>query len=332
MLGYFIRRIIFLVPVLLIVSIVAYLVIELPPGDYLTTHIMRLRAAGTHVAEDEIIRLTKMFGLDKPPHIRYFLWLWKIVRYGDFGLSFQWNKPVSEVIGERLALTMTISILTLIFSWFTGVIIGIYSATHQYSVFDYTFTFLGFIGVSIPSYLLALVLMYFIYSRFGLAVTGLFSQYYETQPWSIGKVIDLLKHVWLPILIIGTGGTASIVRVMRGTLLDELRKQYVITARAKGLPERQLIFKYPVRIAINPLVSSVSWLLPSIVSGETITSIVLNLPTCGPVLFRALMTQDEYLAGSFILILSGLAVIGALIADILLAILDPRIRYEGVER
>ncbi|MCX7795594.1 MAG: ABC transporter permease, partial [bacterium] len=180
--------------------------------------------------------------------------------------------------------------------------------------------------------LLALVLMYFIYSRFGLAVTGLFSQYYQTQPWSIGKVIDLLKHVWLPIIIIGTGGTASIVRVMRGTLLDELRKQYVITARAKGLPEKKLIFKYPVRIAINPLVSSVSWLLPSIVSGETITSIVLNLPTCGPVLFRALMTQDEYLAGSFILILSGLAVIGALIADILLAVLDPRIRYEGVER
>lgn len=331
MFEYIIRRLIFLVPVLLIVSIVAYMVIELPPGDYLTTHIMRLRAAGTHVAEDEIARLTRMFGLDKPPHIRYFLWLWKIIRYGDLGLSFQWNKPVSEVIGERIGLTMTISIVTLLFSWAIGIIIGIYSATHQYSIFDYSFTFLGFIGVSIPSYLLALVIMYFVYARFGVAVTGLFSPTYADAPWSIAKFIDLLRHVWLPVLIIGTGGTAWIARIMRGTLLDELRKQYVITARAKGLPERKLIFKYPVRIAINPLVSSIGWLLPSIISGETITSIVLNLPTCGPVLFRALMTQDEYLAGSFILILSALAVIGGLITDIVLAWLDPRIRYGGVE-
>lgn len=331
MFEYIIRRIIFLVPVLLIVSIVAYMVIELPPGDYLTTHIMRLRAAGTHVAEDEIARLTRMFGLDKPPYMRYFLWLWKIIRYGDLGLSFQWNKPVSEVIGERIGLTMTISIVTLLFSWTIGIVIGIYSATHQYSIFDYSFTFLGFIGVSIPSYLLALVIMYFVYARFGVAVTGLFSPAYADAPWSIAKFIDLLKHIWLPVIIIGTGGTAWIARIMRGTLLDELRKQYVITARAKGLPERRLIFKYPVRIAINPLVSSIGWILPSIISGETITSIVLNLPTCGPVLFRALMTQDEYLAGSFILILSSLAVIGALIADIMLAWLDPRIRYGGVE-
>lgn len=331
MFEYIIRRLIFLIPVLLIVSIVAYMVIELPPGDYLTTHIMRLRAAGTHVAEDEIARLTRMFGLDKPPYMRYFLWLWKIIRYGDLGLSFQWNKPVSEVIGERIGLTMTISIVTLLFSWSMGIIIGIYSATHQYSIFDYSFTFLGFIGVSIPSYLLALVIMYFVYARFGIAVTGLFSPAYADAPWSIAKFIDLLRHVWLPVLIIGTGGTAWIARIMRGTLLDELRKQYVITARAKGLPERKLIFKYPVRIAINPLVSSIGWLLPSIISGETITSIVLNLPTCGPVLFRALMTQDEYLAGSFILILSALAVIGGLVTDIVLAWLDPRIRYGGVE-
>ncbi|MBC7319878.1 ABC transporter permease [bacterium] len=331
MIEYLIRRLLFLIPVLLIVSIVAYMVIELPPGDYLTTHIMRLRAAGTHVAEDEIARLTRMFGLDKPPHIRYFLWIWKIVRYGDLGLSFQWNKPVTEVIGERLALTMTISIITLLFSWTIGILIGIYSATHQYSIFDYSFTFLGFIGVSIPSYLLALVIMYFVYSRFGLAVTGLFSPAYADAPWSIHKVLDLLSHIWLPVVIIGTGGTAGIARIMRGTLLDELRKQYVITARAKGLPERRLIFKYPVRIAINPLISSISWLLPSIISGETITSIVLNLPTCGPVLFRALMTQDEYLAGSFILILSSLAIIGALIADLVLAWIDPRIRYEKME-
>jgi peptide/nickel transport system permease protein len=329
---YLVRRVIFLIPVLLIVSVIAYIVIELPPGDYLTTHIARLRATGTYVSEDEIARLTRMFGLDKPPYIRYFLWLWKIIRYGDFGLSFQWNKPVTEVIGERLALTVTISIFTLIFSWLLGAAIGIYSATHQYSIFDYTFTFLGFIGISIPSYLLALVIMYFVYTKFGLAVTGLFSPQYADQPWSIAKLLDLLSHIWLPVIIIGVGGTAGTVRVMRGALLDELEKQYVITARAKGVPEGKLIFKYPVRIAINPLISSVSWLLPSIISGETITSIVLNLPTCGPVLFRALMSQDEYLAGSFILILSGLAVIGALLADLLLAWVDPRIRYEGVEK
>ena len=258
--------------------------------------------------------------------------MWKIIRYGDFGRSFDWGKPVKDVIGDRLALTMTISLLSLIFVWATAIPIGIYAATHQYSIFDYFFTFLGFIGMAIPSFLLALVLMYLAITKLGMSVTGLFSPEYADAPWSWAKVADMMKRIWLPVIIIGINGTAGLIRVMRGTLLDELRKPYVTTARAKGISERKLLFKYPVRIAINPMISTIGWLLPGLVSGSGITAIVLNLPTTGPVLLKALMSQDMYLAGSFVMILSTLTVIGTVLSDILLAALDPRIRYGAVQQ
>ena len=330
MLSYIIRRVVVLIPLLFVISIISYVIIELPPGDILTMRIMQLRKAGTRVGEAEIARLTQQYGLDKPEYIRYAKWIWNIVRYGNFGRSFEWNKPVSEVMGERIALTMVITISTMIFTWMMAIPIGIYSAVHQYSPLDYGFTFLGFIGLAIPNFLLALVLIWLSFSYLGIPITGLFSPEYADAAWNLAKVWDMLKSLWVPVIVIGTAGTAGLVRVMRGCLLDELGKQYVITARAKGVSERKLLFKYPVRMAVNPLISTIGWLLPSIISGEAITAIVLNLPTTGPVLLRALLYQDMYLAGSFILILSALTVIGTLISDISLAWLDPRIRYKGI--
>ena len=332
MVDYIVRRIAVLIPLLFIVSAISFLIIELPPGDYLTTYITNLKMSGIEVQEDEVVRLKELYGLDKPLQIRYLRWMGNMLARGDFGRSFQWNKPVSEILKERIPLTMLISILTMIFAWSMAIPIGIYSATHQYSLFDYTFTFVGFLGLATPGFLLALILMWLIYSVFGFSVTGLFSVEFVDAPWSWAKVVDMLKHIWLPLIIIGMSGTAGLIRVMRGTLLDELKKQYVITARAKGLPEGKLLFKYPVRVAINPLVSTIGWMLPGIVSGETLVSIVLNLQTTGPVFLRAVMSQDMYLAGSIVMILSSLAVSGTLISDILLAWLDPRIRYGGVER
>ncbi|MBA7626918.1 Inner membrane ABC transporter permease protein YejB [subsurface metagenome] len=248
--------------------------------------------------------------------------------HGDFGQSFLWNKEVSELLGERLMLTVIISILTMLFAYGIAIPVGIYSATHQYSIGDYGFTVAGFAGLATPNFLLALVLMFVFYKYFGLSAGGLFSPAYQLAPWSLAKVLDMLKHLPIPIIVIGTAGTAELIRVMRGCLLDELRKQYVITARAKGVSERALLFKYPVRIAINPIISTIGWTLPYIISGETITAIVLSLPTTGPLLFQALMTQDMYLAGSTIMFLAVLTVIGTLISDILLVWVDPRIRYE----
>jgi len=332
MLSYIIRRVILLIPLLLILSIISFIIIQLPPGDFLTTYIYMLEQSGTFVDEAEIARLTEEYGLDKPLYQRYFMWIWNIIRYGNFGRSFQWEKPVSEVIGERLGLTIAISICTLIFTWMMAIPIGIYSATHQYSPFDYTFTFLGFIGLATPNFLLALVLMWLSFAYLGIPITGLFSPEYLNATWSLAKVWDMSQRIWVPVVVIGTAGTAGLVRIMRACLLDELRKQYVITAWAKRVSEKKLLFKYPVRVAISPLISTIGWLLPSIVSGGTIVSIVLNLPTTGPVLLRALLSQDMYLAGSFVMILSTLTVIGTLISDILLAWLDPRIRYERVSK
>jgi len=313
--------------ILLAVSVVAFIIIQLPPGDYLTTLIENLRAQGIQVDEEQIRSLEKQYGLDLPVYGQYFKWMWNML-HGDFGRSFQWNEPVSMLIGERLPLTITISILTLLFVYAVSIPIGIYSATHQYSIGDYTFTVAGFAGLAIPNFLLALVLMFFFYKYFGLSAGGLFSLEYQIAPWSLGKIIDMLKHLPIPIIVIGTAGTAGLIRVMRGCLLDELQKQYVITARAKGVSERGLLFKYPVRVAINPIVSTIGWTLPGIVSGETITAIVLSLPTTGPLLFRALIAQDMYLAGSTVMFLTFLTVIGTLISDILLVWIDPRIRYE----
>lgn len=333
MLRYILYRIIMFIPLLFVISIVSFLVIEAPPGDFLSSYIMALETSTAEkLPEEEIARLTQLFGLDKPFHVRYFKWIQNIVFRGDFGRSFQWNKKVTDILSERVPLTVVISVLTTIFVWAVAIPIGIYVATHQYSFSDYLFTFLGFIGLATPGFLLALVVMWIAFTYFNISVTGLFSSQYIDAPWSWGKVLDLLRHIWVPIIIIGMSGTAGLIRVMRGNLLDELKKQYVITARAKGLPEKKLLFKYPVRVAINPLISTIGWMLPGIVSGETLVSIVLNLQTIGPILLRAIMCQDMYLAGSIVLILSALTVTGTLISDILLAWLDPRIRYEGVER
>jgi len=327
MLSYLIRRFLYMILILLLVSVVAFIIIQLPPGDYLTSYIIQLEEMGQKVDESQIVSLKKQYGLDLPIYLQYFKWMWKML-HGDLGKSFEWNKPVSELIGERLMLTVIISLFTLIFTYAVAIPIGIYSATHQYSLGDYTFTVIGFAGLATPNFLFALVLMFMFYKYFGLSVGGLFSSQYQLAPWSAGKFIDMLKHLPIPIIVIGTAGTAGLIRVMRGCLLDELRKQYVITARAKGVAERALLFKYPVRVAINPIISTIGWTLPGIVSGETITAIVLSLPTTGPLLYRALMCQDMYLAGSTVMFLTFLTVIGTLVSDLLLVWIDPRIRYE----
>ncbi len=330
MLSYIIRRIILLIPLLFVLSIVSFVIIQLPPGDFLTTYIMGLERQGIEIREEEIANLKRLYGLDKPMYVQYFIWMRNLLS-GNLGRSLQWGKPVNDILKERLPLTILISLLTTLFVWIVSIPIGIYSAIHQYSIFDYIFTFLGFIGLSIPGFLLALIFLWFFFSRFGIAMVGLFSPEFINAPWSIAKVIDMFKHLWFPVIIIGMSGTAGLIRTMRGNLLDELRKQYVITARAKGVPERILIFKYPVRLAINPLISTIGWMLPSIVSGETLVSIVLNVQTVGPILLGAVMSQDMYLAGSITMLLSFLTMIGTLISDILLAWVDPRIRYGRAE-
>ena len=313
--------------ILLVVSVVAFIVIQLPPGDYLTSYISRLASTGAKVSEAEIASLRKQYGLDLPIYLQYFKWVWKMF-HGDFGRSFAWNRPVSDLIAERLPLTVMLSLFALIFTYIVAIPIGIYSATHQYSPGDYTFTIIGFVGLATPNFLLALVLMFFFYKYFGLSVGGLFSREYATAAWSLDKFVDMLKHLPIPVIVIGTAGAAGLIRVMRACLLDELQRQYVITARAKGVKERTLLFKYPVRVAINPIISTIGWTLPAIVSGETITAIVLSLPTTGPLLFQALLNQDVYLTGSTVMFLSFLVVIGTLISDVLLVWIDPRIRYE----
>lgn len=316
-----------MIVILLAISIIAFIIIQLPPGDYLTSYISRLRQQGTRIDISEIASLEKYYGLDQPVYVQYFKWVWAIL-HGNFGYSLEWKCPVNQLIGERLALTVAISLATLIFTYAAAIPIGIYSATHQYSAGDYTFTVFGFTGLAIPNFLLALILLWIFYSYFGINVAGLFSPQYRSVSWSIGRFIDLLKHLPVPIIVIGTAGTAGLIRVMRGCLLDELKKQYVITARAKGVAERTILFKYPVRVAINPIISTVGWILPTIIAGGTITEIVLNLPTIGPLFFQSLLTQDMYLAGSIVMLLSFLTVIGTFISDILLVWIDPRIRYE----
>ena len=327
MLAYIARRSFYMILVLMLVSVVAFIIIQLPPGDYLTTLMKSLRTRGIQVTEEQIRTLEKQYGLDLPVYAQYLSWVWNML-HGDFGRSFQWNEPVKMLLAERLPLTVAISILTLLFVYAVAVPIGIYSATHQYSFGDYSFSVVGFAGLAIPNFLLALILMLFFYKFFGISAGGLFSLDYQLEPWSLGKIWDLIKHLPIPVIVIGTAGTAGLIRVMRSCLLDELGKQYVITARSKGVSESTLLFRYPVRIAINPIVSTIGWTLPGIVSGETITAIVLSLPTTGPLLYRALIAQDMYLAGSTVMFLTFLTVIGTLISDILLVWVDPRIRYE----
>ena len=324
---YIVRRLFYMVITLLVTSLISFTIIQLPPGDYLTTYMEMLSRQGLDVTEEQIRSLETEYGLDLPFYAQYLKWLGKMLQ-GDLGRSFKFNKQVTTLLAERVPLTVAISTLTLVFVYVVAIPIGVYSATHQYSAGDYTVTVLGFAGLATPNFLLALVLMFVFFKFFGLSAGGLFSPEYIVAPWSLGKVWDLLKHLPIPIIVIGTAGTASIIRVMRGSLLDELARQYVITARAKGVTESRLLFKYPVRVAVNPIISTVGWTLPVIVSGETITAIVLSLPTVGPLLFNALLSQDMYLAGSIVMVLVVLTVIGTFLSDIMLAWIDPRIRYE----
>lgn len=327
MIKFILKRILYMIPTLFGISLLSFFIIQLPPGDFLTSKVAGLTEQGITIDVGTLDALKDRYGLGQPVHVQYWKWISGIVLRGDFGESFEWNKPVTEMIWGRLGLTFILSFTTLLFIWAISFPIGIYSAVRKYSIGDYIATFFGFIGLAIPNFLFALVLMYVAFSAFGLSVGGLFSPEFIEAPWSAAKLGDLFQHLWVPMIVLGTSGTASLIRVMRANLMDELKKPYVVTARAKGLEERKLLLKYPVRVALNPFISTVGWVLPSLVSGSTVVSIVLNLPTTGPLLLRALQSQDMYLAGSFILLLSTLTVIGTLISDVLLALVDPRIRF-----
>ncbi|MGR3793132.1 ABC transporter permease [Vannielia litorea] len=324
---YILKRILWMVPFLFGVSIVAFLLIQAPPGDYLTTYIAKLGESNEVLDQASIENLRARFGLDQPLYVQYFKWVSRLL-VGDFGMSFEWRQPVSDLVWGRMGLTLCLSMATLLFTWAVAFPIGVYSAVRKYSFGDYLATTIGFIGLATPNFLLALILMYIGVVHFGADVGGLFSNEYKNAPWSWAKVWDLMKHLWLPVVVLGTSATASLIRIMRANLLDELNKPYVDTARAKGLSEFWLIMKYPVRVALNPFVSTIGWVLPNLVSGAVVTAIVLSLPTAGPLMLQALLAQDMYLAGAFVLMLSSLTVIGMLLSDILLVLLDPRVKYD----
>jgi peptide/nickel transport system permease protein len=327
MLRYILKRLLYMVPTLFGMSLISFMIIQLPPGDYLTSLLATMTDSGQTIDPAQIERLKSIYGLGDPFYVQYCKWIWGILSRGDFGYSFEWNQPVAGLIWSRMGSTLVISLLSLVFVWVVSLPIGIYSAVRRHSVGDHVFTFFGFLGLAVPNFILALTLMYVAYKYFGQSVGGLYSPEYADQPWSLAKFADFLSHLWIPIIIIGASGTAALIRILRANLTDELHKPYVVTARAKGLPEYKVILRYPVCIALNPFVSAIGWVLPHIVSGATITAIVLNLPTSGPLLFRALVSQDMYLAGSFILLLSALTLVGMLVSDVLLALLDPRIRF-----
>jgi len=326
-LSFILKRLLAIVPTILIISVVVFVVIQLPPGDFLTSYVMRLEQEGARIPPERVEQLRRQYGLDQPGYVRYFKWMSNILFRGDLGFSFEHGRPVNELIWERLALTIVVSFTSMLFTWVVSFMIGFYSATHQYSLGDYVATFIGFIGLATPNFVLALVLMWLSYTRFGYSYGGLFSPEFAIAPWSVAKLLDMLQNLWLPVIVIGTAGTAGLIRILRANLLDELQKPYVVTAKAKGLSNVRLVLKYPLRIALIPFISTAGWMLPNLVSGSVITAVVLNLPTTGPMMLQALQSQDMYLAGSFILFLSLLTVIGTLVSDILLALLDPRIRY-----
>jgi peptide/nickel transport system permease protein len=325
MLMFIFRRILLMIPTLLLVTVVSFAIIEAPPGDFLDSYINQQLSSQQNVDPAEIAALRARYGLDDPWYVRYFRWMQSILQ-GDLGRSMEWNQPVARLIGQRLPWSILISVASLLFSYAIAIPIGLYSATRQYSIGDYTFTLIGFLGLAVPDFLFALIMLWVYFRATGSVAVGLFSDQYLMAPWSFGKFIDLLKHIWLPAIIVGTSGAAGLIRVMRANLLDELDKQYVMVARAKGLPERKVLYKYPFRIAVNPVVSTIGWTLPTLVNGELLASLVLGMPTIAPLFVGALMSQDMFLAGSIVLILSVLTIIGTLISDILLAWLDPRIR------
>ncbi len=328
MLRYILWRIAAMIPTLLIISALVFTIIELPPGDYFESYIAELRAQGENVDVAEIEELRRQYGFDKPPVLRYFHWVAGMLQ-GDFGYSFEYQLPVNEVVGDRLWLTVLVSLVTIIFTWLVAFPIGIYSATHQYSWGDYGLTFVGLIGIAIPNFMFALILMYFANIWFGTSIGHLMDQKYLAEPMSWEKAKSIMEHLWIPVLIVGTAGTAGMIRRLRANLLDELQKQYVVTARAKGLHPFRTLIKYPLRMSLNFFISDIGSILPAIISGAEITAIVLSLETTGPMLIKALQSQDMYLAGSFLMFLAFLTVIGVLISDIALAFLDPRIRLQG---
>jgi len=317
-----------MVPTLLAISVMVFVIIQLPPGDYFTSYINELQSQGESVSAERIEFLREQYGFDKPAVEQYFLWLAGLLQ-GDFGYSFEFSLPVSEVVGDRILLTFIVSFATIVFTWIVSFVIGTYSAVYQYSWGDYTLSLLGFIGLATPNFLLALVLLWIANVYFGTSIGGLMAAQYLDQPWSFGKAMSVLEHLWIPVLVIGTSGTAGMIRRLRANLLDELHKQYVVTARAKGLHPFRVLVKYPLRMALNPFVADIGNLLPQVISGAAIVSVVLSLPTTGPMLLRALQSQDMYLAGSFLMMLALLTVIGTLISDLALAVLDPRIRLGG---
>jgi len=326
MLTYLARRVLYMIPTLLITSLLVFAIIKAPPGDYLETWVNELMSQGESVPWEKIEFLRERYGFDKPFLEQYGVWIWNLAQ-GDLGYSFEYQLPVNDVVGDRLWLTILVSFATIIFIWVVSFPIGIYSATHQYSIGDYTLTLIGFLGLATPSFLLALVMLYFANIWFGTSIGGLMDPKYIDAPWSWGKFLSVMEHLWVPVVVIGASGTAGMIRRLRANLLDELQKQYVVTARAKGLPPRRLLWKYPLRISLNPFIADIGSFLPEIVSGAVIVSVVLSLPTTGPMLLDALESQDMYLAGSFLMFLAVLTIIGIFISDILLALLDPRIRF-----
>lgn len=328
MVQFLIRRSIAGLATIWVISIVSFVIIQLPPGDFLTTYIANLREMGERVPEQQIAAAREHYGLGEPLYIQYYKWMKGIILHGDFGQSMEWGVPVEMLLWDRLGLTVLVGLSSILFVWAVAIPIGVYSATHQYSLTDYLFTFLGFLGLATPTFLSALVLMWIGWSVFGQNVGGLYSPEYSNAPWSMGKFLDLLSHLWIPMVIVGTSWSAGLIRTMRANMLDEINQPYVEAARARGLKEWRLVWKYPVRVALNPFISTIGYALPQIVGGVVITAVVLNLPTVGPLLVRALLSQDMFMAGAIVMMLSVLTVVGTLISDILLAILDPRIRLE----
>lgn len=327
MLKYVLKKLGVMVIMLFAVSVVGFVLIQLPPGDYLTTYMAQLRSSGEEIDMEVIEAMRQQYGFDLPMYQQYFKWIWNIF-HGDFGRSFQWNRPVAELIGDRMLITLVLSVVTLIFTYVFAIAAGIYSSVHQYSIIDYVLTVLAFIGMSIPNFVLTLLIVYFVYTTTGSSMTGLFSPEYVDAPWSLERFLDMCKHFPIPVFVCGVSGMASTFRITRGCMLDELDKTYVIAARARGLSETKLLWKYPTKIAMNPVISSIGWILPGIVSGGTIVAIVLSLPTVAPLLLSALKTQDMYLAGIIVVFLSFLTIIGMFISDIMLMFVDPRIKIK----
>ena len=322
-----IQRFIIMVLMLAALSIIVFITIELPPGDYADRRALHLRSAGVTVTSDDVESLRHILGLDRPWYVRYFNWISNIVLHGNFGQSFGLHLPVTEVLGQRVGLTIMLAVATIIFTYGLAIPIGIYSAIRQYSLGDYAATIVGYFGMATPSFMLALILLYFSVMVIGTSVGGLFSPEYNEAPWSWGKFVDLLRHLWVPALVLGLAGTAFEIRTMRATLLDEKNKLYVTAARAKGLPEWKLLMKYPVRVALNPIVSTIGWELTAIIAGAPLVSFVLALPDTGPLFLTALLDQDTYLSGAILLMYAALTILGTFLSDVLLAVLDPRIRY-----